>query len=740
MRSKLFITAVTILIVGVTGVNAEITEVGHFDTEGEAHGVKVVDGYAFVADRYDGLVVIDISDPEDPQQVGSCDTPDDAFRVLIVNNLAYVCDYRGGLRIIDISDPEHLEEIGYYDNDFEIVYSVDVAHEFAFLAMYDDGLRILDISDPGNPNEVSTFDTPGETVDVVVEEDYAYLADNNESNLLIVDISDPENPDLIGECDLEEYAVRLSVIDDYIYVTDYYGLRIVDISDPENPHEVGNVETEGDTWGIDVKGEYAFIADDVVGLVVVDISDPENPDIAETFETEGEAVGVFISGNHAYVAAIEAGLRILDVTEYIVQGPSIFLSTESIDFGEIDFGTSADSTLIISNRGNDDLLIMNISVEGDYFTSDFEDEFVLEPGEESELLITFSPLDPGEFEGEIVIASNDQENEETTIDVSGMGINSPPTVEIPIGDVETFEDAGSLELALLDTVFSDPNGEELVFSAIGNDELGISISDNNILSLEPVANYNTSDGDRLIIIATDRYDASVRDTLLVVINPINDLPTSFTLIEPADSSEVSDYPTVIFRWTESHDVVEGDTVTYNMLMSCNDWLRWYRGIGDTTLEVSRENISVHPDVETLIEWTVWAHDGVDSLRCEQPFSVLVAPLHAPEDGQTPVEFSLDSIFPNPFNSSTIIRYDLPSSGNVELAVFDVNGRLVDELVKGELSAGRHIVELDASGLAAGVYFVVLRPPLSPPLHRRGGDLLVGGTILSRRIQKAVVVK
>ena len=69
-----------------------------------------------------------------------------------------------------------------------------------------------------------------------------------------------------------------------------------------------------------------------------------------------------------------------------------------------------------------------------------------------------------------------------------------------------------------------------------------------------------------------------------------------------------------------------------------------------------------------------------------------------------------SVYPNPFNSSTVIEYELPRDADVRLRVYDVLGREVAELVNAHLSTGRHRVTWEARDLTSGVYLVVLDGP------------------------------
>jgi len=67
------------------------------------------------------------------------------------------------------------------------------------------------------------------------------------------------------------------------------------------------------------------------------------------------------------------------------------------------------------------------------------------------------------------------------------------------------------------------------------------------------------------------------------------------------------------------------------------------------------------------------------------------------------DFNLISANPNPFNPSTVIRYQMPDARFVSLKVYDTTGRLVAILVDGMRDAGTHEATFDGSNLASGIY-------------------------------------
>ena len=91
----------------------------------------------------------------------------------------------------------------------------------------------------------------------------------------------------------------------------------------------------------------------------------------------------------------------------------------------------------------------------------------------------------------------------------------------------------------------------------------------------------------------------------------------------------------------------------------------------------------------------------------------VEPLRSPEAPQAaaalPIKFALERSYPNPFHSSTAIRYALPEASTVRLEVFNVLGQRVATVVSGPVGAGYHSATWNARDqlgrpVSAGVYF------------------------------------
>ena len=76
----------------------------------------------------------------------------------------------------------------------------------------------------------------------------------------------------------------------------------------------------------------------------------------------------------------------------------------------------------------------------------------------------------------------------------------------------------------------------------------------------------------------------------------------------------------------------------------------------------------------------------------------------PRNVQLTGSWKMSAAYPDPFNPTTIIEYELPKASDISLRVFDVLGREVAVLKEGFVEAGKYRAVFDGSRLASGIYF------------------------------------
>ncbi|MBU1937247.1 T9SS type A sorting domain-containing protein [bacterium] len=80
----------------------------------------------------------------------------------------------------------------------------------------------------------------------------------------------------------------------------------------------------------------------------------------------------------------------------------------------------------------------------------------------------------------------------------------------------------------------------------------------------------------------------------------------------------------------------------------------------------------------------------------------------PLDAFLPTEHALHPNWPNPFNPTTTIRYDVKQTGHVQLTIFNLLGQEVTRLVDSQRLAGTYTISWNATDLPSGIYFYQLQ--------------------------------
>ncbi|MFC2150548.1 carboxypeptidase regulatory-like domain-containing protein [Calditrichota bacterium] len=197
---------------------------------------------------------------------------------------------------------------------------------------------------------------------------------------------------------------------------------------------------------------------------------------------------------------------------------------------------------------------------------------------------------------------------------------------------------------------------------------------------------------------------------------INDPPSEFSLVSPADGDTI--YPHLVneieFSWTASIDPDEMDVVIYDVWFMSGD-VSMNLLQSDTTMIVNMYDVldSLGIDAEfvepVMVSWYVDAMSGEDVVMSNETFEFTVWPPDYAGDVEEglPLSFELQSLYPNPFNSTTTLKYAVDHDRAVTVAMFDMNGREIYSRVLGNQAPGNHTHTIVADHLASGLYIVRL---------------------------------
>ena len=340
--------------------------------------IAIAGDHAYLANGFDGLTVVDISDPTNPTVVGGCATFGTVTSVAVDGDHAYVVDIDSGLSVMDISDPTDPSIIGSYSTYYAA--GIAVAGNHAYVADLSYGLWVIDISDPTTPSLAGTYSLSGAT-GIELAGDCAYVA-RGESGLYVVDISDPTGPTLLGSCPTPGDARELAIAGNVAYVAQQAsGLVTIDISDPASPTVLGTCDTPGIAYEVATSGDYAYVADSEGGLRVVDITDPSNPVLLGWYNSSVASRSVTIAGEHAYLGTTTSGLRVVDICDRIdaelagscdverandieIAGDCAFVAGDWGGFVVIDIGDPWDPSVVGSCQPSGH--IYDVEVAGDH--------------------------------------------------------------------------------------------------------------------------------------------------------------------------------------------------------------------------------------------------------------------------------------------------------------------------------------------------------------------------------------
>ncbi len=285
--------------------------------------------------------------------------------------------------------------------------------------------------------------------------------------------------------------------------------------------------------------------------------------------------------------------------------------------------------------------------------------------------------------------------------INGENVYAPPTVLFPIN--------GSVSQRTDTLIFKwNPNSTatQYLFQLSGNRSFSSCIvNDSNVTDTTRkiiALAHQTKYFWRVSAYGAGRYGAfSAVDSFTTIVAT----PTVPLLVSPI--SQIDQPRKTIFIWNFSPSA----TKYHIQIASISDLdsiggFKAVNVIFDSTTADTSTKLSTPLAATTNYFWHVSAIDtgGTSNYSATANFTTGLKLDAVDEHSGIPKEFALFQNFPNPFNPSTMIRYDLPKNSYVKITIYNILGQVVTNLVDGMQAANRYCVEWNASGLSSGIYF------------------------------------
>ncbi|MBX2816809.1 MAG: hypothetical protein KTR24_12455 [Saprospiraceae bacterium] len=269
--------------------------------------IYIYKNYLLINELYRGIHILDNSDPTAPSPLAFINIPGNQHFAVIENQLQ--ANRYNALVTIDISNPQQAEEKSRIENAFEELYFHEGRGYLAFYRMTDQQ-QVLDCADP-NFNSLRWQDGVGGPIftrfDVALEQ----AADFRSGGV-------PGN----GNVGVGGSSARFTIAADHLYAVNDYQMKVYDLEDPCRPESRGEVNLG---WGIETIYPFKnklFIGSNS-GMFIYSIDDPAKPLYETAFSHATACDPVVADDNTAYVTlrdgsacqGFENQLDVIDVSD-----------------------------------------------------------------------------------------------------------------------------------------------------------------------------------------------------------------------------------------------------------------------------------------------------------------------------------------------------------------------------------------------------------------------------------------
>ncbi|MHA1445574.1 MAG: ABC transporter permease subunit [Candidatus Heimdallarchaeaceae archaeon] len=261
-----------------------------------------------------------------------------AEAIAVDNNIAFVAERGDGIEILDVSQPNETTEIRQYYEEVSSFNELVVKDDLLYTAAGRSGLVIFNISNVRDSfAPMCHIYGIANTTDFIAVENNLAILDINGKGFTIIDVSDPTKPAILSNVTIDTDVFDVVINNDLVYVVGFTtGVKIFDISDPENPFEIAHYTDDPGigllgTQDIDIVGDLAYITLRDDGLGIFNITDPQNMTLVEYYDETvfSRLIDVQIVNNYGYFVSFDFSLNDLGVRIFDITDPSNLVSINS---------------------------------------------------------------------------------------------------------------------------------------------------------------------------------------------------------------------------------------------------------------------------------------------------------------------------------------------------------------------------------------------------------------------------
>lgn len=314
-------------------------------TNGETVNVIIVGDIAFALDSTDsnpgGLVIIDISDLNNPSKISSYYDGGTPFELVFKDDCVIIADGADGLEIINVTDLENPVEIYQYSvNNY--CTDIELVGDLLYVANWDLGLEVFNVSDLENPYKINSYNSNNlNCLQITTDGNLAVVTDhrNDYTSLVLLNITNPVSPQYIIQYVKSDTDFWDPILhNNYLFVGNHAinggEMQILNITVPTDISLVSKYDQGGSIFSITFNNSIAFLSNRNKGVEVVDVSDLLNPIRVGRYDDGGQAKKITIKNDLIFVADREDGLEILiaEVSTKTATGLNFLITTISLSF------------------------------------------------------------------------------------------------------------------------------------------------------------------------------------------------------------------------------------------------------------------------------------------------------------------------------------------------------------------------------------------------------------------------